>query len=354
MTVTVEGLTKRFGKNQETAAADRVSFEAPRGRVTSLLGPSGSGKSTVLRLIAGLEQPDAGLVRIEGQDCTHITARKREVGFVFQSYALFGHMTVGENIGFGLRIRGASKATIRDRVRELLALVQLESYEARYPRQLSGGQRQRVSLARALATSPKVLLLDEPFGALDAQVRVELREWLLGFQEKTQVTTIMVTHDQEEALELSSHIVLLRDGQVVQAGTPHELYDSPAAPFVASFLGGSNVLRGRVNAGRLDVGGVRIDAPNGTVDGATAEAYVRPQDVRIAPAPDGTASIRVAKVERLIRIGAHVKLSLLTASGDAITVQLPKQEVDDLGIDAGDRVMLDVTEAKVFVEDYAI
>ena len=354
MTVSVRELTKRFGKQRETAAAEAVTFQAERGKVTSLLGPSGSGKSTVLRLIAGLEEPDAGAVHIEGQDCTHVPVRKRGVGFVFQSYALFQHMTVAENIGFGLRIRGAGKRAIAERVRELLNLIQLDSYDNRYPRQLSGGQRQRVALARAIATSPKVLLLDEPFGALDARVRVELREWLLEFQEKTQVTTILVTHDQEEALELSSHVVLLCDGRVVQAGSPHELYDSPATPFVASFLGGSNVLKGHVHGRSVDLGSVKLDAPYGALEGAAAEAYVRPHDVRIAPAPDGEPTIQLAKVERLTRVGAQVKLSLLTASGDQMTVQLPKQEVEDLGIDAGDRVMLDVREAKVFLEDYSI
>jgi sulfate transport system ATP-binding protein len=312
----------------------------------------------VLRLIAGLEEPDAGSVHIEGQDCTKIPVRKRGVGFVFQSYALFQHMSVAENIGFGLRIRGVQKTTIAERVRELLELIQLESYGSRYPRQLSGGQRQRVALARALATSPKVLLLDEPFGALDTRVRVELRQWLLEFQEKTQVTTILVTHDQEEALELSSHVVLLCDGRVVQAGSPHELYDSPATPFVASFLGGSNVLKGHVHGKSLDFGAVTIDAPDGATEGASAQAYVRPHDVRIAPAPapaaDGEPLIQLARVERLTRVGAQVKLSLLTASGDQMTVQLPKQEVEDLGIDAGDRVMLDVREAKIFLEDYSI
>lgn len=357
MTVEVHELTKRFGPKQDTAAADRVSFRAAPGRVTALLGPSGSGKSTVLRLIAGLEEPTAGEVRIDGQDCTRLAVRERRVGFVFQSYALFQHMTVAENVGFGLKIKGAPARAVAERVRELLALVQLEAYGDRYPRQLSGGQRQRVALARSLATDPKVLLLDEPFGALDTKVRIELREWLLGFQESTRVTTILVTHDQEEALELSSHVVLLRDGRVVQAGAPHELYDRPAEPFVASFLGGTNVLRGHVQAGQLQLGGVQgngLSAPLGAQEGAAAQVFVRPQDLRIAPAADDSPGVLLAKVERLTRVGAQIKVSLLTAVGDAITVQLPKQEVEDMGIDAGDRVLLDVREAKVFVEDYSI
>ena len=335
MSVVVRDLTKRFGLAGEAAAAAGVTFEAPSSGITSLLGPSGSGKSTVLRIIAGLEEPDEGSVIIDGVDATKIPVRERGVGFVFQSYALFGQMTVWDNIAFGLTIRSVAKTQIAARVKELLALIQLEGFENRFPRQLSGGQRQRVALARALAPRPKVLLLDEPFGALDTQVRRELREWLMQFHEKTGVTTILVTHDQEEALEVSGHVVLLGAGKVIQAGPPHELYDQPATPFVASFLGGTNVLRGQV-------------------DGANVSTFIRPQDVRIEKAPELTTDVAVARIERFVRVGGNVKLSLRLATGEAMTVQMTKTEVEELDLVQGDRVFVDLKEAKVFVEDYAI
>jgi sulfate transport system ATP-binding protein len=336
MTVVVQDLVKTFSSGQDVAAVGGVSFSAPEGKVTSLLGPSGSGKSTLLRLIAGLEEPDSGCVAIAGQDVTRVPVKRREVGFVFQSYALFKHMTVRDNIAFGMQIRKASKQRIDERVRELLALVQLEGYETRFPSQLSGGQRQRIALARALAPEPRVLLLDEPFGALDAQVRVELREWLAGFHEKTRVTTLLVTHDQEEALELSQHVVLLNQGLVAQAGAPHELYDHPENPFVASFLGGANVLKSRAQ------------------DGRRVSTFVRPHDVRLAKASATDANLELGTVDRLARIGANVKLTVTLPSGDAMSVQLPKTELDQLGIALGDRVAVDVTSSKVFVDDYAI
>ncbi|MDF3069720.1 MAG: cysA [Polyangiaceae bacterium] len=334
MTVEAHNLVKNFSRGSDVAAVGGVSFTAPEGKVTSLLGPSGSGKSTLLRMIAGLEVPDSGGISIAGVDVTNVPVKRREVGFVFQSYALFKHMTVRDNIAFGMEIRKASKAKIDERVKELLALIQLEGYESRFPAQLSGGQRQRIALARALATEPKVLLLDEPFGALDAQVRVELREWLAGFHEKTRVTTLLVTHDQEEALELSQHVVLLNQGLVAQAGAPHELYDHPASPFVASFLGGANVLRSHAQ------------------DGREVRKFVRPHDVRLAKTDD--ASLESGTVDRLARIGGNVKLTVSLPSGDAMSVQVSKVELDQLGIQLGDRVMVDVTSAKVFVDDYAI
>jgi sulfate transport system ATP-binding protein len=355
MSVVVRNLHKRFGRQGEAAAATGVSLEAPTGRITSLLGPSGSGKSTVLRLIAGLEEPDQGTIEIDGVDCTDAPARARGVGFAFQSYALFDHMTVHDNIGFGLRIRKTPRAEIDKRVEELLALVQLPSFGARYPRQLSGGQRQRVALARALAISPKVLLLDEPFGALDARVRVELREWLSAFQTDTGVTTILVTHDQEEAFELSAHVVLLQQGKVVQAGSPHDLYDRPATPFVASFLGGANVLRGQMRDGRADMGSFAVDGPAGAENGASVRAFVRPQDIRIEkPSEERVANVQLARIERMTRIGGNVKLAIRLGTGEAVTVQMAKAEVDGLGVEQGDRVMVDLKEAKVFVEDYTI
>jgi sulfate transport system ATP-binding protein len=354
VTVRVESITKRFQKNSGVPAVNEVSFEAKPGAITALLGPSGSGKSTLLRMVAGLEEPDAGRVFIGDSDVTDVSARHRNVGFVFQSYALFKHMTVFDNVAFGLRIRGSRKADVKDRVEELLARVQLPGYGTRYPSELSGGQRQRVALARALAIEPRVLLLDEPFGALDARVRIELRDWLLGFQKQTGVTTLLVTHDQEEAFELSEHVVLLHDGRVAQAGSPHELYDNPANAFVASFLGGANVLRGTVQSGRAQVGTLAVQAPVGAADGASVHAFVRPQDIKLEKAADQAEGVALARVERLTRIGAQVKLSLELSDGESMTVQMSKAEIDVLGIEAGDRVFVDLREAKVFVEDYAI
>jgi sulfate transport system ATP-binding protein len=354
MSVEVSNLVKTFTSGEDVAAVGGVSFVAPEGKVTSLLGPSGSGKSTLLRLIAGLEEPDSGSIAIEGRDVTRVPVKKREVGFVFQSYALFRHMTVRDNIAFGMEIRKASKSAIDARVKELLALIQLEGYDGRFPGQLSGGQRQRVALARALATEPKVLLLDEPFGALDAQVRVELREWLVEFHEKTGVTTLLVTHDQEEALELSQHVVLLNNGLVAQAGSPHELYDHPASPFVASFLGGANVVRTRVQGGRAEIGSRGVAAPQGALDGTQVRAFVRPHDVRLAKPNDVDGELELGTIDRLARIGGNVKLTVSLPNGDVMSVQVTKLELDKLGLQLGDRVMVDVTSAKVFADDYMI
>jgi sulfate transport system ATP-binding protein len=268
-------------------------------------------------------------------------------------------MSVFDNIAFGMKIRKRSPAEIKRRVAELLELVQLPELAQRFPSQLSGGQRQRVALARALATDPEVLLLDEPFGALDAQVRIELREWLHGFQAKTGVTTLLVTHDQEEALELSAHVVLLNDGKVEQAGSPHELYDHPTTPFVASFLGGANMLSGTVSDGRARLGSLAVKAPESARDGARVNAFVRPHDIKLekltdAQAKDAANDVSLARVDRLTRVGAQVKLSLELANGESMTVQMPKSEWDALGVEAGDRVFVDLREAKVFVEDYSI
>ncbi len=331
MSVEVENLAKHFGDSAEVAAVAGVSFKAPEGHITSLLGPSGSGKSTVLRVVGGLEVPDAGSVRIDGQDVTHVPVRKREVGFVFQSYALFRHMTVFDNVAFGMKIRKRDADEIRARVEELLTLVQLGDYGHRLPDELSGGQRQRIALARALCTRPRVLLLDEPFGALDTKVRAELREWLLRLHDQIPVTTLLVTHDQEEAFELSEHVVLLDSGKVAQAGTPTQIYEEPANAFVASFLGGSNRLR---------------------VAGAS-DAFVRPQDVRVRKADGALArglveEKDVAVVERLVRVGAYVKLLVMMPDGHTISVQMPRHEFDDLGIERGGHVFVDMRDVKSF------
>jgi sulfate transport system ATP-binding protein len=350
-------MTKRFGLRKEVVGVDQVSFTAPEHRITSLLGPSGSGKSTLLRLIAGLELPDSGKVEIHGQDVTNTPVRERRVGFVFQNYALFRHMTVFDNVAFGLTVRKAPKSEIQGRVERLLSLVQLSGYERRFPDQLSGGQRQRIALARALATEPRVLLLDEPFGALDARVRVELREWLHAMHEQTHVTTLLVTHDQEEALELSEHVVLLADGQIQQAGSPSELYENPRSGFVASFLGGAKVLTGSVAQGKADFGPLGLSASVDLADGARVEAFVRPQDVSLEKVADSStrepegapssAGAREALVERLIKVGSYVKLSVLLPGGDRLSVQMPRHEVEERGITQGDRVLLEVRNVKV-------
>lgn len=330
MSVVVDRLTRRFS-GAKTPAVHDVSFEAPKGMVTALLGPSGSGKTTVLRLIAGLERPDGGAVRLGGRDMTRVPVQRRGVGFVFQGYALFEHMTVRDNIAFGLTVRRRPRREIDARVDELLGLVQLGALGERYPAQLSGGQRQRVAFARALATRPEVLLLDEPFGALDARVRIELRQWLRELHKKVDVTTILVTHDQEEALEIAERVVVMHDGVVEQIGTPHEVYDSPRTPFVASFIGNANALRGH--------------------DGGVT--YVRPHDVKVVRA-DGAPPVASAEVIGTLREGAYVKLDLRLPSGDPLVVQIPRGEAEALGLQPGDRVLVKLGEPVVFSGDYVI
>src|SRR3954468_9172093 len=276
MAIAVRRVTKRFG---DFTALDNISLAIPGGSLTALLGPSGSGKSTLLRIIAGLEQPDAGDVNILGKDATGVPARKRGVGFVFQHYAAFKHMTVEKNIAFGLDIRKHPKAETKQRVGELLELVQLQGLAKRYPSQLSGGQRQRMALARALAVDPKVLLLDEPFGALDARVRKELREWLRRLHDEVHVTTVFVTHDQEEAMEVADEVVVMNHGRVEQVAGPRELYDTPANAFVMSFVGQANRF---------------------------GDAWVRPHDVQVTLAPNGTT--REAMVERVTHLGFEVRV----------------------------------------------
>jgi sulfate/thiosulfate transport system ATP-binding protein len=352
MTVRVENVTKHFG-NASAAAVKGVSFEARPASITTLLGPSGSGKSTLLRMIAGLEVPDGGRIFIDGRDATELKPQARNVGFVFQNYALFRHMTVAQNIAFGMKIRRVPAAEVRARVDELLNMVQLPGYSERFPAQLSGGQRQRVAFARALAIKPKVLLLDEPFGALDTQVRIELRHWLQKLHEKTGITTLLVTHDQDEALELSEHIVLLFDGKVAQAGSPHELYDRPANEFTASFLGGANVLSGLAEKGALRVGAHSVRVPAGTREGTPVQAFVRPHNVRLSKQVVAGAS-NAARVERVTRVGAFVKVYVSLVTGESITVQISKAELDELAIEPGDAVAVDLVEAKLFVQSYSI
>src|SRR6266700_7640239 len=271
-TIAVDGLVKRFGS---FTAVDGVGFEAPEGKITALLGPSGSGKSTVLRMIAGLERPTAGRITLAGEDQTLAAVQERRLGFVFQHYALFRHMTVRQNVSFGLSVRREPRPTQRARVDELLELVGLAPFADRYPDQLSGGQRQRVALARALAPRPKVLLLDEPFGALDARVRQELRRWRDELHRELGVTSLLVTHDQEEAPELANEVVVMHRGAVEQVGTPEQVYNEPATPFVAGFVGAANVLRGHVTGGEVEVGGGSVPGGGHLDDGVAVHAYVR-------------------------------------------------------------------------------
>ncbi|MBD3145694.1 sulfate/molybdate ABC transporter ATP-binding protein [Microbispora bryophytorum] len=307
MAIEVRDVNKSFGT---TPVLHDVSLDVAAGSLTALLGPSGGGKSTLLRVIAGLERPDTGTVRISGVDATRLSPQRRGVGFVFQHYAAFKHLTVFRNVAFGLEIRKRPKDEIRRRVMELLELVHLEKLADRYPSQLSGGQRQRMALARALAVEPQVLLLDEPFGALDAQVRKELRTWLRRLHDEVHVTTVFVTHDQEEAIEVADTIVVLAGGEVVQAGSPGEVYDNPANPFVMRFLGPVT-----------EIGG----------------SLVRPHDIEISPDPvDGGSP---AVVSRVVRLGFEVRVEVETGGHEA-WVQVTREQADRLGLGPGDTVHL--------------
>jgi sulfate transport system ATP-binding protein len=316
MAIEVRNVTKRFG---DFTALDDVSLTVRDGSLTALLGPSGGGKSTLLRVIAGLEGPDTGTVHIGDEEVTGRPVKDRGVGFVFQHYAAFKHMTVRDNIAFGLSIRRRPKAEIAARVEELLGLVHLEGFAGRYPNQLSGGQRQRMALARALAVQPRVLLLDEPFGALDANVRKELRDWLRRLHDEVHVTTIFVTHDQEEAMEVAEQIAVIRDGRIEQAGTPDDLYDRPANPFVMGFVG-----------------------PVAEVDGA----LVRPHDVALLDGPEDGA--REALVERIVRVGHEVRLDLTLGEGQQLTAQLTKAEADRHEVFEGEIVWVRPDEVRQF------
>ncbi|MDX2023729.1 MAG: ABC transporter ATP-binding protein [Deltaproteobacteria bacterium] len=345
-TLTVEKLTKRFTL-KGTPAIFETSFEAAPGGITTLLGPSGSGKTTLLRVISGLETADEGRVILGDEDITFTPVRDRSFGFVFQTFALFPDMNIKENIAFGLRVRKMKQAQIDARVEELLDLVKLQGLGHRYPSQLSGGQRQRVGFARALAPHPKILLLDEPFGALDAQVRLELRQFLRELHERTHITTLMVTHDQEEALELSDRIVVLDRGRIHQVGTPREIYEAPRTPFVASFVGMANVLMGRVSNGRASAPGVDVTVTERMPDGSPVRTIVRPHDLRISRDPNYGTPVTVA---RLVFAGSIAKVDVTTQSGESLSVHMPQDEVDRLALVAGDVVHLDAARARVFAD----
>ncbi len=319
MSIQIKNVSKTFGS---FVALDDVSLEVPDGDLLALLGPSGSGKTTLLRVIGGLEVPDQGSVLLHDEDITEKSARDRNIGFVFQHYALFRHMTVAENVGYGLRVRKAPAVEIRERVDELLHLVRLDGLHARYPGQLSGGQRQRVALARALAARPSVLLLDEPFGALDAKVRKELRQWLRTLHEEIHVTSIFVTHDQEEAMDLADRIIVMNRGRIEQVGSTDELYERPASPFVFDFLGATNVLPAEVRDRGLFLPGAQqpIAADDMQASGAV-DVYVRPADLRVAEA--GAAGVEV-RIETVQRTGPVVRATAVTlGDGAAITIELP-------------------------------
>ncbi|HYJ61908.1 MAG TPA: sulfate/molybdate ABC transporter ATP-binding protein [Actinomycetota bacterium] len=339
--IVVQDLTKRFG---DFAAVDDVSFTAPAGAVTALLGPSGSGKSTVLRMIAGLEIPTAGRIFMGEEELTAKSVQDRGVGFVFQHYALFRHMTVSQNVEFGLRVRKESAASRRARVDELLELVQLSNFAGRYPDQLSGGQRQRVALARALAPRPEVLLLDEPFGALDAKVRQDLRRWLDELHRELGVTSLLVTHDQEEALELANQVVVMHEGRVEQVGAPAVIYDDPATPFVAGFVGAANVLHGQVREGHVHLGAFRLPGADHLDEGVAATAFVRPHDVRVAADQGGDAR---AVVERVATLGWLARLTLTLDGGETVVAHVPHEELH--GAKEGDLIWLDLRNPKAFV-----
>lgn len=351
MSIQVKNIEKKFGN---FFALDNVSLDFPAGELVALLGPSGCGKTTLLRIIAGLEQPDKGMVQFHGEDATHVHVRQRKVGFVFQHYALFRHMTVFDNIAFGLTVRPRAqrrgKKEISERVHELLRLVQLDWLADRYPDQLSGGQRQRIALARALAVEPKVLLLDEPFGALDAKVRKDLRRWLRCLHDELHITSIFVTHDQEEAMEVADRIVVLNKGKIEQIGTPEEVYNNPASPFVYDFIGQVNLFNSRVDKGWAHIGDYRLPAPEyGEVKDGAAIAYVRPHDIELQSEP-GEGFI-AATVTSVSTAGAVLRIELRHALSDSILqVELPRSQERFLILNAGTKVFARPTNSRIFLQ----
>jgi sulfate/thiosulfate transport system ATP-binding protein len=354
MSIEVRNIHKTFGHFH---ALEDVSLTISSGELVALLGPSGSGKTTLLRVIAGLEIPDSGRVLLDGEEATARSVRERGVGFVFQHYALFRHMSIFENVAFGLRVRARhqrpSEGEIRRRVAELLALVQLDWAAERYPTQLSGGQRQRIALARALATEPRVLLLDEPFGALDAKVREELRRWLRRLHEELHLTGVFVTHDQEEALEVATKVAVLNEGKIEQAGTPEELYHHPATSFVSGFLGNVNLFHGRVEDGEVYLHGMPfvLNAANGAVHNGSAEQaviYIRPHALDIEVKPNGHRGLP-AKVRRINTAGPRVKVELLSDWGDPIFVEMDHERLQLLRLAPDIRVYLHPRNEEVFV-----
>jgi sulfate/thiosulfate transport system ATP-binding protein len=335
MSIEARDITKAFGT---FVALRNVTIEVPSGELVALLGPSGSGKTTLLRIIAGLEFADSGTVSFHGEDITARTARDRRVGFVFQHYALFRHMTVFENIAFGLRVRPRTerppKEQIRAKVNELLKLIQLENWATRYPAQLSGGQRQRVALARALAVEPKVLLLDEPFGSLDAKVRLELRRWLRRLHDEVHITSLFVTHDQEEALEVSDKVAVMNEGRIEQFGSPDEVYHHPSTPFVYNFLGNVNLFHGRLDEDESPVHSGHV-------------TYIRPHALEIHRQPNGDKHFR-ATVKHINSAGPLVKVEVISERGEAVYVEMSQEHYRSLQLSKEDSVFITPKELKVF------
>lgn len=369
MSVEVRGVSKTYGSF--TALRD-INLKIETGELVALLGPSGSGKTTLLRIIAGMDTPDApattststdeadGSILFFGEDVAKMSVGQRRVGFVFQHYALFKHMTVFDNIAFGLRVRPKSsrpaKSEITDRVHRLLKLIQLEGFGQRFPMQLSGGQRQRVALARALAIEPRILLLDEPFGALDAKVRQSLREWLRRLHEEMHTTTVLVTHDQEEALEVADRVVVMNQAKIEQVGSPAEVFHHPASEFVIDFLGNVNVFHGRIAGANFQPGPLSANLPLLQSAGASSSAtkiYVRPHEMKIARSKEDTDAIE-ATVERINRAGVNAKIHLQTHQNDQVRVDLPLDQLDALALQIGERVYFKPIQARVFAPDYTI
>jgi sulfate/thiosulfate transport system ATP-binding protein len=345
MSIEIENISKRFGS---FTALGNVDLSIPSGELVALLGPSGSGKTTLLRIIAGLETPDSGRILFDGADTTQSHVRERKVGFVFQHYALFKHMTVFDNVAFGLNVRPKgmrpAKGEISAKVMELLRLVQLEGMAKRYPAQLSGGQRQRIALARALAVEPQVLLLDEPFGALDAQVRTELRRWLRKLHDEIHVTSVFVTHDQEEALEVADRIVVMNKGRIEQSGTPDQVYEHPANPFVLNFLGNVNLFHGRLH----QAGGDQHE------EGENAVSYVRSHDIEIDRSQQDSTALK-AEVRHIQKLGPSVRVTLaIEDTGEFIEAELTRDVFQNLGLQQEERVYVRPRQVRVFVEDYQI
>ncbi len=350
MSIEIRDISKRFG---ETAVLDHVTLTVESGELLAFLGPSGSGKTTLLRIIAGLEMPDEGEIYFHGESATDKKTKDRGVGFVFQHYALFRHMTVFENVAFGLRVKPRkfrlSESQIREKVHELLKLVQLDWVAGRYPNQLSGGQRQRIALARALAVEPRVLLLDEPFGALDAKVRQELRTWLRRFHDELAITTIFVTHDQEEALEVSDRVVVMNHGRIEQVGTPEQVYHHPATPFVMQFLGHVNLFHCRVEDGKGYFGNVPVSVASET-DGSHTPVYIRPHQLTLSRAARSPRDIQ-AKIQRVHPAGSVIRIHLTTDSGETVQVDLTPLEFQSSRFLKGEMVFVVLRQG---LEDYSI
>jgi sulfate transport system ATP-binding protein len=322
MSLALEGVHKHFGTHH---ALQEITQNFPSGSLTALVGPSGCGKTTLLRIIAGLERPDTGSIRLDGEDHTQAPLSQRQVGFVYQQYALFPHLTVAENIGFSLAVRKRDKAAIAARVAELLALVRLSGYERKLPRELSGGERQRTALARALASDPKLLLLDEPFAALDLHVRKSLRRWLRELHERTHITTILVTHDADEAMEIADHLVILRGGRVQQAGTPKSIYENPVSPFVMQFIGGANVLR---------------------LPSSPDDVYVRPRHIRVSA--HEVAGAIAGIVDRIIDFGDHVHFEIRMPNEQRVVADLDAAHARESGVQRGGVAWITITHAHTF------